>query len=134
MRRRTHQLDGSDAESSPDLPLREALRPSGPARLKVEVDSKPDVMVLTIEGEVDLLTAPRLAARLTRVIRESEGDVVLDLHNVEFMDSAGMQILLNVRRRLLRASRTLSVICDDGPVKQVIQFARLTDTLGVIDA
>ena len=87
-------------------------------------------MVIRVEGELDLLTAPKLAARLDGVIRASAMSVVLDLRDVEFMDSAGLQILLNIRRRLVRTSRSLSVICD-GPVRQVIEFARLAGTLGV---
>jgi anti-sigma B factor antagonist len=96
------------------------------------VRSQPDSVVLSVKGELDLLTAPRLAARLNRLIRTSAADVVLDLREVEFMDSAGLQILLNTRRRLLRGSRTFSVMCDEGPVKQVIELARLSTALRVI--
>ena len=115
---------------SVDPPLREVLRPSGPPRLELRIENQPEAIVIRVEGELDLLTAPKLSARLNGVIRASTGSIVLDLRNVEFMDSAGLQILMNIKRRLMRASRTLSVICD-GPVRQVIEFARLTETLGV---
>lgn len=84
-----------------------------------------------VEGELDLLTAPKLGARLNGVIRAGMTDVVLDLRGVEFMDSAGLHLLLTTRRRLLRDSRTLSVVCADGPVSQVIGMARLTEALRV---
>lgn len=110
--------------------MRDVLRPSGPPRLELWIDNQPEAIVVRVEGELDLLTAPKLSARLDGVIRASRTSVVLDLRNVEFMDSAGLQILLNIRRRLARNSRTLSVICD-GAVRQVIEFARLTQTLRV---
>jgi anti-sigma B factor antagonist len=106
------------------------LRPSGPPRLELRIENQPDAIVVLVGGELDLLTAPKLSARLNGVIRTSATAVVLDLTGVEFMDSAGLQILLNIRRQLARTSRTLSVICD-GQVKQVIDFARLTGALGV---
>jgi anti-sigma B factor antagonist len=134
MKRAPQLITDSDVQSPSGQPLREALRPSGPARIQLRIDNRPDAVVVGVEGELDILTAPRLAARLNGVIRASAADVVLDLRNVEFMDSAGLQILLNTRRRLLRDSRTLSVMYDDGPVKQVIELARLGDTLRVIDA
>ncbi len=84
-----------------------------------------------VEGELDILTTPKLAGRLNGVIRASDTDVMLDLRNVEFIDSAGLQILLNLRRRLMSASRTLSVICGEGPVKELIEFTRLTEALRV---
>ncbi len=89
-------------------------------------------MLVEVEGELDILTAPRLASQLGAVIRSSPNDVVLDLRQVEFIDSAGLQILLNARRRLDRSSRSLSVICDQGPVRRVIELARLVETLGVV--
>jgi anti-anti-sigma factor len=107
------------------------LRPSGPARFSLWIDHQPQQVVVRVDGELDILTTPKLAARLNGVIRASTADVVLDLRSVEFIDSAGLQILLNMRRRLLTASRMLSVICDDGPVKELIEFTRLTEALRV---
>jgi len=88
-------------------------------------------VVVRVEGELDVLTGPKLTARLNALIRASTTDVVLDLRDVRFMDSAGLQILLLTRRRLLRESRALSVICADGPVSRLIDLARLTETLHV---
>lgn len=88
-------------------------------------------MVVHVDGELDILTVPKLAARLNGVIRASAADVVLDLRDVRFMDSAGLQLLLTTRRRLLHVSRNLSVVCDEGPVRQVIELARLADALRV---
>jgi anti-anti-sigma factor len=89
--------------------------------------------ILRVRGELDILTVPRLAAELNALIRRSDGDVAIDLRGASFIDSAGLHILLNAHRRLSRASRRLSVICRDGPVKRVIELARLLDTLDVVD-
>ena len=87
-----------------------------------------------VEGELDILTGPKLTGRLNALLRERTTDVVLDLRNVRFMDSAGLQILLLTRRRLLRESRALSVICADGPVRRLIELERLNETLHVTDS
>jgi anti-sigma B factor antagonist len=131
VRRRDENPLSSTTQSTPDPPLREALRPSGPARFELGIDHRPNEVVVRVDGELDILTTPKLAARLNGVIRACDTDVVLDLRRLEFIDSAGLQILLNIRRRLMRGSRTLSVICDDGPVKEVIELTRLTEALRV---
>jgi anti-anti-sigma factor len=59
---------------------------------------------------------------------------VLDLGETEFIDSAGLAILLNVQRRLERHGRQMRMICRDGPVRRVIELARLEETLGVVPA
>lgn len=121
----------SQAVPSSDAPLREALRPSGPARFELHAEHLSDGIVLHVDGELDVLTVPKLAARLNGVIRVGVTDVVLNLSRVQFMDSAGLQLLLTTRRRLLTQSRSLSVICADGPVSRVIELARLTEALRV---
>ena len=121
----------STGSTTRDVPLREDLRPSGPARFELIVEHRPDALVVRVDGELDVLTVPKLGARLNAVVLAGATDVVLDLRHVQFMDSAGLQILLITRRRLLRHSRTLSVICSDGPVARLIELARLTETLRV---
>jgi anti-anti-sigma factor len=65
-------------------------------------------------------------------VRKCAGEVVLDLRGVVFMDSAGLHVLLGAHRRLTRASRSLAVLCDGGPVRRVIELAGLIETLGVV--
>lgn len=119
----------ADAESGA---LRRALRPRGPIRLGIEVKKRPDGVSVLFSGEIDVLTTPRLAAELNGVVRRSTGDLVVDLRAVEFMDSAGLQILLSTQRRLSQASRRLSVVCDEGPVRRVIELTRLGEVLGLL--
>jgi anti-sigma B factor antagonist len=92
------------------------------------------ITTVAVHGELDLLTAPKLAARIGELLRVEPCDVVLDLGETEFIDSAGLAILLNVQRRLERRGRQLRVICDDGPVRRVIELARLEEALGVVPA
>jgi anti-anti-sigma factor len=47
---------------------------------------------LTLSGELDLGTAPRLGERLDQ-LREEKRPVVVDLSGLEFMDSSGVYVL-----------------------------------------
>ena len=109
------------------------MRPSGPPVIGLRVDDHSAEVVVYVDGELDILTAPKLAAAIDSVVRTSESDVVLDLRTLRFIDSAGLQLLMNTRRRLLRARRNMSVKCGDGQVRRAIELARLTDALGVIN-
>ena len=44
--------------------------------------------IVHVEGEVDIVTAPELRAGLAPL----EGDVVVDLTGVEFLDSTGISV------------------------------------------
>ena len=119
-------------------PLREALRPPGPVKFEVHANRVGDVVTVAVEGELDLLTAPKLVARITELLRGGSrwrrmaADVVVDLTATQFIDSAGLAVLLNLQRRMERRGRSLRVLCEEGPVRRVIEMARLEEALGVV--
>ena len=115
-------------------PLREALRPPGPVKLDMDANRIGDVITVAVVGELDLLTAPKLAARIVGLLRRQPADVIVDLGQTAFIDSAGLAILLNVQRRVERKGKRLQVVCDEGPVRRVIELARLEETLGLVPA
>jgi len=112
--------------------LREALRPRGPVHFAVREHRAGQIITLTVEGELDVLTAPRLVAQVDQLLRAEPGDVVLDLEETLFIDSAGLAMILNLQRRLRHRGHRLRVVCDEGPVRRVIEMARLEDTLGLV--
>lgn len=112
--------------------LRQALRPRGPVHFAITESSQGETICLHIAGELDVLTAPKLASELNAILRRSTQNVVVDLRQADFIDSAGLHILMNAHRRLARRSRRLAVVCKPGPVRRAFELAKLTETLGVI--
>lgn len=113
--------------------IADSLRPRGPFRLELSEEDEGDGTLIRARGEVDVVTAPKLASRLDTILRHGSGDVVVDLSDTEFLDSAGLHVLLKAQRRLTRRARGLRVICPSGPVRHVIELARLVETLDVTD-
>jgi anti-anti-sigma factor len=118
--------------SADDPTLAGSLRPRGPIQLGLTTRRAGSAIVVALTGELDILTVPKLTTRLDNVIRRQSADVVIDLSQAEFIDSLGVHALLNIQRRLTRQSRTLCVICGEGPVRYAIELARLTEALGVV--
>ena len=112
--------------------LGRSLRPRGPIHLDLSTRHASEAMVITVTGELDILTARRLTPQLDDVVRRATGDAVIDLSEAEFIDSFGLTVLLSTQRRLARQGRTLAVICGEGPVRRAIEFARLLEPLGVV--
>lgn len=124
---------GHHLQERDGIPLSDSLRPRGPVRFEVDERTGAEQPThLEVRGELDILTARSLAARIEEILRRSRGDLVVDLCGVEFIDSAGLHVLLNAQRRITRRSRGFSVICEAGPVRRVIELARLIETLGVL--
>jgi len=84
---------------------------------------------VAVHGEVDVGSVPALVAALDAAIRESTGAFVIDLCDVEFVDSAGLSVLLRARAMLGREDRQLAVVCPPGPVRRLFEVAGIADLL-----
>lgn len=64
------------------------------ANIDIGVIERNDMLVLVIEGELDLSAAPLLDESLAMAESTDATAIVLDLDRVSFMDSAGVHVLL----------------------------------------
>lgn len=120
------------SRSAHDETIGSSLRPRGPIQLAISTRRDAHETVVTVAGELDILTVPKLASILDDVVRRHQGDLVMDLTRTGFIDSIGLHALLSVQRRLADRSRRLTVICNNGAVRHSIELARLTEPLGVV--
>lgn len=87
---------------------------------------------LTVGGEVDLVTSPRLVVAGRDALRHGATDISVDLTGVTFMDSSGLAALINLHRAVTRARGRLDVTCPDGPVRRVFAITG-TEALFALD-
>lgn len=57
-----------------------------------------DMCVVTVEGELDMLTAPLLDSCIRQHLAAVPAHLVLDLESVRFLDSKGLNCLLEARK------------------------------------
>ena len=90
--------------------------------------------MIAVAGELDILTAPRFGAFINELVHRRSDELVIDLTDTYFIDSAGLQVLLSAQRRVARAGRGLAVICPEGPARRAFELARLVETLGIVSS
>ena len=100
----------------------------GGGGLEIREERRGEAVVMTLQGELDLRSAPRLRVQLADAVRHSEGDVIVDMCDVGFIDSTGLAALLNALRRLTRARRHLMLVCVEGSVTRILRLTRLDTT------
>jgi anti-sigma B factor antagonist len=99
--------------------------------LAVERTRSDGYELLTVEGELDIATAPRMIAALNEALAAMRLPLVVDLSRVVFMDSTGLALLMNARRRAQRHGQGFAIICPGGPISRVFEIADMVETLGV---
>ena len=90
-------------------------------------DAAGDVVVVVVEGEHDIYTAPTLRERLDEAIGRG-GGIVVDLTGATFVDSSVLGALLAARRRALEAEQGF-VVCVGASVEPGVQ--RILDITGL---
>lgn len=78
--------------------------------IQVRVQVDPGVVVVAVRGEVDLLTAPRLAAAVTEQADGRAGVLVADLSEVAFFGAAGLEALAQAQQRAAAAGVSLRLV------------------------
>ena len=91
-------------------------------------------MRITVRGEVDLTTGERLEREILAAEEREPATLVIDLTGVGFLDSTGLQIVLDADVRAQAAGHRLVVVSGEGEAARVFALAEVADRLtpGVI--
>jgi len=89
---------------------------------------------VTISGEIDLYTAPRLHSELNAVLAEGMPTrVLIDMSGVEFCDSTGMNVLLSCLRRVRELGGELEIAAPRPAVRKILQVTGLDSVFTLVD-
>jgi anti-sigma B factor antagonist len=88
---------------------------------------------LRLTGELDLYTAPALDDALVEAEGESWPLLVLDLTELEFMDSSGLRLIVRSHARAEQSNRRLVVVNGPTTVARVFSATDLDSKLHIVD-
>jgi anti-sigma B factor antagonist len=82
-------------------------------------------VTLRVNGEIDLHTAPTLRDAALTALRQHGSTLRIDLREVPFMDSTGLEVLLATRRRAELEGGSLTLVGLSPAVLRVIEVTGL---------
>ena len=86
-------------------------------------DQPPHGCVVVARGQIDLGSSRRLSEALLRAIDDGLTNVVVDLKDVNFIDSTGLGVIIGVGKRLRRVGGSLTVLSSDETIRKVFELA-----------
>lgn len=95
----------------------------------VERQLSEDAVTIVVRGELDVETGPRLEEELRRAEADRPDRLVLDLREVTFFDSTGLQIVLDADVRAREEGREFVVLPGEGEPLRVLELAEVADRL-----
>ena len=91
--------------------------------LDIEILTEGDVCIAVVGGEIDMATAPQLDAALSGL----DGDVIVDLAAVTFLDSSGIGVLVRASQRSTAAGHVLRTRAERDNVWRTLQVTNLAE-------
>lgn len=86
-------------------------------------------LTLTVSGEIDTLTAPRLDGEV-----ETEGlsELVFDLTDVTYVSSAGLRVLLLAHKKMVQAGGKMTITHPQEAVRRVFTLTGFAKILTIV--
>lgn len=94
-------------------------------RLRIATARDGRFTVVTVDGELDIVTARDLDAVLVERVAAGQTRLVVDLTRVGFLDSTALGVLVKALARVRQQDGTLDLIVADERVKRVFRLAGL---------
>lgn len=100
--------------------------------LRVQVIGESASRTVSLNGTCDLATAPELREALASINPPDVIDVMLDVSDVDFMDSTGLGIVLGLLRRLREGGGSMKIAGAHGAVRRLLELTELDKVIPLV--
>ena len=90
-----------------------------------------DVAILSLNGRLDTVTAPHFIEITVEQMAAGYGRLVIDLKKVDFLNSAGVEALVQMAQQSRDQGGDLRIANVRGQIKKVINLAGITEVIKV---
>lgn len=95
--------------------------------MTVQSAQREDLAIVSVTGEIDLLTSPQLTEAVTAALTDKPRGLIIDLTDTAFLSSAGMGVL--VAAHATAPTGSFSVVADGPATSRPMELIGLNDFL-----
>lgn len=100
-------------------------------QLGLDVDRSGDVAVVTVRGDLDLASAPRLRSVALDELRLGCRRLVLDLRDLEFVDSVGLGMIVAIRKRARGLDSEVALVVGTERIRRPLELSGVAAIMAV---
>jgi anti-sigma B factor antagonist len=93
--------------------------------LELETGERDGVSVLTLRGEIDVYTAPRMRQAIVDLVDAGSLNIVVDMGSVDFLDSTGLGVLVEGLKRVRTRGGTLAIVVTQDKIVKIFDITGL---------
>ena len=104
------------------------------SNFSVEVHNSNQAVVIGVSGELDLASSPALERELERGAAAQAELVIVDLRDLEFMDSTGLSVLVRAHQRAVENDQRFGVVRGPQQVQRLLSLTGVAERLTFADS
>ncbi|MEZ0075161.1 STAS domain-containing protein [Planotetraspora sp. GP83] len=105
-----------------------------PTRLAVTVSQEAADTVVTLAGELDIISAGRLSEALSEEMEAGHARLIVEVEQLTFCDSMGVRLLVEFLRRTSEAGGYLKLAGVRGPLRRLLEVLGLDDAFPIYES
>jgi len=90
--------------------------------------------IVAVGGEIDVYTAPKLRDKITELVAAGAYDLVVDMEQVEFLDSTGLGVLVGGLKKVRAHSGSLQLVCNQERLLKIFRITGLAKVFTIHDS
>ena len=99
--------------------------------MEITEERRGDILILRIIGKLDSSTSKDLEEKILSIIASSQGKLVIDLSQLDYVSSAGLRVFLLAAKRMDGAKGKMILCSLKDAVKQVFDIAGFSSLLNL---
>jgi anti-sigma B factor antagonist len=103
------------------------------ASFRATAEPSDGLHTVSIFGELDQGTAPELRSVLGETLGTPTVAVLVDLSDCAFIDSTGLSLLVEAKRRLTEERRPFGVCCPEADVRRLLELTGIDEAVALYD-
>jgi anti-sigma B factor antagonist len=103
------------------------------SHFRLEVRGQGKATIVAVSGELDLASSPALQEELDRVSASDPDLLIIDLRELDFMDSTGLSVLVRAHQRAEDQGRRLAMVKGPQQVQRLLSLTGVAERLTLVD-
>lgn len=95
------------------------------------MESSIEEVLIKVSGEVDFTGTPDLRNEMHAFVKQTSGEVRVDLSELEYIDSSGLASLIELRRVLDKQGRSVKIIAVTDQVDRLLNLTQVKTLFGM---
>lgn len=105
-----------------------------PSHFNFETRAEADAMILTLAGELDLAASPSLEEGLNRALGSDASLVLVDLRELDFMDSTGLSVLVRAHQTAEQNNRRFVLVNGSHQVQRLLSLTGIAGRMTLVES